>query len=129
MNSAELVHPRFLASVNPQIWPSLCTIQATANTLDTSGGPAVGAPVNITGLINIPCREVPLGQLGRYELEKRLETMTLTEAGTLIELRGHYPAIITRNIAVVDGVSRDILGTYSDGNHTITILHVTIINP
>lgn len=122
MQQRGIVHPHMMERIQPNFYPSLCTIQQPNSERD-SVGQLIPSPIDVDGLINLPCRIAP-----RSTREVRSENMVYVEATHHIALGGYYPDIGETNLAVVDGIAYDIEGVEWDGNHQTTRLYVRLID-
>ena len=118
---SQLVHDRWLdATVN--LYPSLCTIQAPANSNDH--GDVIEAPwAAVAGLSDLTCRVSPAGS-GR---EKRTADMTYSTTTHTITLAGRYTTILPHYRAVVSGLYYDIEAITYDGEGIMTRLAARIL--
>lgn len=122
MNYPALIHPDWLAHVQPNHYPSLCTIRTPNTTRDAIGHP-VPNPQDLGGHIDIACRIAPVNTR-----EVRTELQIYVNATHHVALNGYYPDIAEDMSAVVDGVSYDIEGVEHDGNDVMTRLWVRIVD-
>jgi hypothetical protein len=122
MQQRGIVHPLMLERIQPNFYPSLCTIQEPNGTRSSSGY-LVPNPTDLPGHIDLPCRIAP-----RSTREVRDENQTYVNATHHIALGGYYPDITEVMLAVVDGTTYDIEGVEWDGNQKTTRLFVRIID-
>lgn len=121
MQQHGIVHPSMLARIQPNFYPSLCTIQE-ANEEQDSVGQLIPDPINLTGHVDIPCRISP-----RSRREVRSEEQVYVNATHHVALGGYYPNIDETMLAVIDSVSYDIEGVEVDGNQKTTRLFVRLV--
>lgn len=113
---------------------SLCTIQQRATTgtepvtnsvgqVDLSGADYT----NVPGLMNIPCMLAVLRPF-RADITAvvRRPEQWDTLADKLVTLNGYYPAILQRHLAVVDGITYEIMAVESDSQQQVTRLAVRL---
>ena len=100
-----LVSPALLAHVY-QFIESLCTIQTATPTQDETGQPTFAWVSTIAG---IPCRIAPASG---GEVRTSTETYLLNTFTCV--LGGNYPAIVTTQRAIVDGITYDIVDVGRD---------------
>lgn len=122
MQQRGLVHPHMLERVQPNFYPSLCTIMQPNGARD-SVGYKVPRPTILQGHADIPCRIAP-----RSTREVRTEDIVYVNATHHVALGGYYPDIAEQMAAVVDDVTYDIEGVEWDGNQKTTRLWVRILD-
>lgn len=115
MKQRGLIHPHMLVTLQPNFYPSRCTMQS-ANTSIDSHGDEISAPMAIFGLIDIPCRIAPASSR-----EVRGQQQTFVEGLSQVSLAGYYPQIDSDMTPVIDGKSYAMEGEpESDGQHATT---------
>lgn len=124
MAARPLIHPRMLARIGPQFWPSRCAIQDVMVTQD-SFGEEQRTYTTVIGLESIPCTKAPISfdsPLGLTENSRG----NLTEFRTVqhVTLQGAYPTITEHMRAVIDGETYDIVGAETDSHTTQTRIKV-----
>ena len=123
MRQHGVVHPDLMERVQPNFYPSLCTI-GTATVVDDPFGEPVSTWVDLEDHVQIPCRISPTGTR-----EQRSAEQAYAAATHIISLNGYYPAIDAHMQATVDGITYQIEGDpQSDGNKKTTRLHVRKID-
>lgn len=122
MQQRGIVHPSLLDRVQPNFYPSLCTIQLP-DAIRDSVGQLIADPLALDGHVDIPCRISPRGAR-----EVRTENQVYVNATHHVALGGYYPDITEAMSAVVDGVRYDIEGVEWDGNQIATRLYVRLID-
>lgn len=119
MQQRGIVHPDLMVRLQPNFYPSLCTIQE-ANTTRDEYGQEISSPINLPGNVDIPCRISPMTSQETRTLQQVYATSTHH-----IALNGYYPAISAGMLAVVDGVSYQVEGPpQHDGNQKTTRIYV-----
>lgn len=118
MNQYGIAHPALLPHLQPNFYPSLCTI-AIADTIQDEFGEEMGTLTPVAGMINIPSRLAPRGST-----ELRSAQQIYAQATHHLALNGYYPGIDTEMSAQVDGVTYDIEGVEHDGNDEMTRLYL-----
>lgn len=119
MNRHGLTHPRMMAVLQPNFYPSSCTI-ATPSTVQDDYGEQEGVLTPVAGLVGLDCRIAPMSSR-----EQRTAQQIYATATHHVALNGYYPAITTTAMsAQVDGVQYDIEGVEHDGNDQMTRLLV-----
>lgn len=121
MRSHGLVHPSLMERIQPNFYPSLCTIQEP-NESKSSTGQDISNPSDISGLTNLPCRIAP-----RSTREVQNENQKYVLATHHVALAGYYPSIDEDMFAVVDGTTYGIEGVEHDGNQKTTRLYVRLV--
>lgn len=122
MNKHGIVHPRMMEALQPNFYPSVCTIQDLNATRD-SVGQLIPNPTDLAAHIDLPCRIAP-----RSTREVRTENQIYVNATHHVALNGYYPDIDEVMTAVVDGVAYDIEGVEHDGNRKTSRLFVRLID-
>lgn len=111
------------------LFPSLCTIKATATPLplDTAGQPNYST-TPISGLTNIPCMIAPEGlrpdQGGEIRGPENFDTLNLRR----VILSGYYPQITTQNVANIDGVDYEIMSVEAPSQEVYTRMAARTFN-
>jgi len=110
------------------LFVSLCTIQRRPNppAVDASGWPTYTSDyTNVAGLVNIPCMDAveATAKPDKYGVA-RTPVEFQTMAYYHILLNGYYPAILQRDVAIVDGTTYMIEAVESDSQHVMTRLAV-----
>ena len=113
-----LVQPRFLSAVGvSRLFPSLCTIQVPAGTMDK--GDIIKAPwADLAGHVGLPCRLSPAS--GSREV--RRDDMTYSTITHWLTLQGLYTAVLPHMRAMVDGIAHEIETVDGDGEAVMTRL-------
>jgi len=114
-------HTRLLTEV-AALFPSLCTIQAPANT-NTKGDIAEAPWAAVAGLEDIACRVSPAS--GGNEV--RGADMTYSVTTHVITLAGRYAAILPHYRALVGAVAYDIQAVTGDGSGVMTRLATRVL--
>lgn len=122
MQQRGIVHPRLMERVQPNFYPSLCTIQTTSTEQDEYGQ-EIGTVASLEGHTDIPCRIAPV----IADSERRTPQQVYVEGRFNVALNGYYPAIQEDMVAEVDGTSYGIEFVGHDGNHTMTHLIVRLV--
>lgn len=122
MRQHGIVHPEMLARIQPNFYPSLCTIQESTDARDTFGQ-QIPAWLNVSDLEDLPCRISP-----RNTREVRSEDQVYVDATHQVALAGYYPTIHEGMQAVVDDLPYEIEGVEWDGNQKTTRLFVRIVD-
>ena len=122
-NPQGIVHPEMLARLQPNHYPSLCTIQAASEAAD-SYGELVETWANLAGHVDLPCRIGP-STIGRSN-EVRGQSQLYQVQSFTVALAGYYPAIIEKMRAVVGGQAYDIDVVRPDGQGKTMALDVRI---
>jgi len=122
MQQRGIVHPALLDRVQPNFYPSLCTIQELGTAQDEYGQ-ETGEPVDLEDHINVPCRIAPVVAPS----EQRSSQQVFVEGKYAVALNGYYPAIEEDMVAVVDGTIYDIEFVAHDGNQQTTRLNVRLV--
>lgn len=120
-NQLGIIHPELLSRVQPNFYPSSCTIQEPTETADSYGQP-IPSWGNLSGHVGISCRLSPESQASGDEL--RTQTQIYTVHSWLISFNDYYPLIDETMRAVIDGATYDILQVQHDGNNQTTRLRV-----
>lgn len=108
-----------MAVLQPNFYPSLCTI-AVPSTVQDGYGQEAGVLTPVAGLTALACRIAPMSSR-----EQRTAQQVYATATHHVALNGYYPAITTTAMAAqVDGVNYDIEGVEHDGNDQMTRLYV-----
>ena len=119
MQDRGIVHPDMLERVQPNFYPSLCTIQ-TATAVDDPFGETTLTWADLAAHIDIPCRIAPADSR-----EMRNADQVYTSATHKVNLNGYYPAIAAGHQTIVDDVTYSIEGPpQHDGNRKMTRLMV-----
>ena len=118
---ASIIHPRLLAALQMNFYPSACTVQVATET-QNDAGEVLMAWADFAGHVNLPCRIAPVG--GR---EMKRPDMTYTVGSHSIGLAGWYSTIVPKMRAVVSGVNYDILAVEIDGQMAATWLRVQVV--
>lgn len=121
MQQHGIVHPGLLAKLQPNFYPSLCTI-AVPSTVQDEFGEETATLTPVVGMTNIPCRVAPRGVN-----EVRQTEQIYTEATHHVALNGHYPGIANTMAAQIDGVTYDIEGVEHDGNQKTTRVYLRLV--
>lgn len=118
-----LIHPKLTASL-PQFYPSSLTVQKLVVTQNALGEKSKNPESwsNVAGLVDLPCRCAP-----KSATENKGERLTFEQSSFTIAIAGHYPAILPKMRAVVDGVNYDILGVRSDDEQKTTSLDAQVV--
>ena len=119
MQQRGLIHPQMMERVQPNFYPSRCTIQQATETQDSYGQPMPDWG-DLAGMIDLPCRIAP-----RSTQERRTPAQVYVTATHQVSLAGYYPNIVEAMQSVVDGVAYNIEGVEHDGNHKTTRLFVS----
>ena len=122
-NPQGIVHPDMLARLQPNHYPSLCTIQQASEVAD-SFGELVKTWANLAGHVDLPCRIAP-ATMGRSN-EVRGQAQLYQVQNFIIALTGHYPAITEKMRAVVGSTNYDIEVARPDGQGATMALDVRI---
>lgn len=122
MRQHGIVHPEMLARIQPNFYPSLCTIQES-NPVRDSVGQQIPDWIDVPPLTDLPCRIAPL-----TAREVRSENQVYVASTHNVALGGYYPTITEGMQAVVDGLGYDIEGVEWDGNQKTTRLFVRLID-
>ncbi len=122
MRQHGIVHPEMLARIQPNFYPSLCTIQESNPVRDTFGQ-QIPAWANVVDLVDLPCRISP-----RSTREVRSENQVYVDATHQVALVGYYATIHEGMQAVVDDLAYEIEGVEWDGNQKTTRLFVRIVD-
>ena len=122
MRQHGIVHPLMLERIQPNFYPSLCTIMQPNGVRDEVGYLAP-SPTILNGHADLPCRIAP-----RSTREVRSENQIYVNATHHVALGGYYPDITENMAAIVDEVTYDIEGVEWDGNQKTTRLWVRIID-
>jgi len=126
-----LVHPQMLAAL-ADFYPSLCTFQDRSADVDMFGAPhvnAYGVPdgvlADVAGLIGLACsvNRPPSNQAQ----EVRLPDKTVVRAPHRIALAGYYPTITTAMVAVVGGITYNVLSVAHDAQGASTWVLVELV--
>lgn len=120
-NQLGIIHPEMLARVQPNFYPSLCTIQEATEAADSYGQP-IPTWGSLADHANLNCRLSPGTPSSGDEL--RTQTQIYTVHMWIIALNGHYPAILETMRAVIDSVVYEIEQVQHDGNNKTTRLRV-----
>jgi len=119
MRQHGLVHPDMLERLQPNFYPSLCTIQVSTPT-DDPFGETVQDWADLAQHSDIPCRIAPADSR-----EARSADQVYTTATHEVALNGYYPAVNAGHQALVDGVAYQVEGPpRHDGNQQTTWLLV-----
>lgn len=118
MQQHGLIHPHMMGRIQPNFYPSLCTIGARSTAQDEYGQ-EIGTVTPVGGLTDLACRIAPRGATETRSAQQIYATSTHHVA-----LNGYYPAIAPHHVATVDGIDYDIEGVEHDGNHETTRLFV-----
>lgn len=112
-----------LERVQPNFYPSLCTIQVATET-DSSTGEPISSWADVPELVDIPCRIA-----AQQTREQRNSDQVYSLATHHVALNGYYPEIESEDRAVVDGVIYTIEGpAQHDGNQQMTRIFVRKID-
>lgn len=122
MQQHGIVHPAMLGRIQPNFYPSLCTIMQRNGVRD-SVGYLSPSPTILNGHADLPCRIAP-----RSTREVRSENQIYVNATHHVALGGYYADITEAMTAIVDDVSYDIEGVEWDGNQKTTRLWARIID-
>lgn len=122
MQQHGIVHPSLLTRIQPNFYPSLCTIMRPGGVRDSVGYLSPN-PTILPGHADMPCRIAP-----RSTREVRSENQVYVNATHHIALGGYYADINEAMTAIVDDVIYDIEGIEWDGNKKTTRLWVRIID-
>lgn len=124
-NQLGIIHPNMLTRLQPNFYPSSCTIQEATEAAD-SYGQLIPTWGNLADHVAIRCRIAPNPpQSGD---EQRMQTQIYTVHSWLISFNGYYPAILETMRAVVDGMTYDIIQVQHDGNDKTTRLSVRTLD-
>lgn len=124
MRDLGIVHPELMTRIQPNFYPSLCTIQQDISSERSGFGEPVPEWVDLPNHVDLPCRISP-----RSKREVRSEDQAYAEATHTVALNGYYPDIDEAMCAVVDGVTYQIDGSPEhDGNRKTTRLQVRIVD-
>jgi len=114
-------HERLLTEIGA-LFPSLCTIQAPANT--NTKGDIIEAPwAVVAGLEDIACRVSPAS--GGNEV--RGADMTYSVTTHTITLAGRYTTILPHHRALVGATAYDIQAVTGDGSGVMTRLAARLL--
>lgn len=109
------------------LFVSLCTIQRRANppAVDASGWPDYTGYSNVVGLVGIPCMAAveATAKPDKYGVVRAMDKFEV-QAYYHILLNGYYPAILQRDLAILDGVSYMVEAVESDSQGVMTRLAV-----
>lgn len=119
MRQTGVVHPQMLGRVQPNFYPSLCTVQSNTPAVDSWGQP-IPDYSTLAGHANLPCRIAP-----RSTQERSTPAQVYVTASHHVALGGYYPAIRETMQAVIDGLAYGIEGVEWDGNRKTTRLYVS----
>lgn len=123
MQDHGIVHPRMLERLQPNFYPSLCTIQVSTDSDDTTGE-TLHDWNDLAEHENIPCRISAVNSR-----EQRNADQVYAMATHQVNLNGYYPAIEAKHRAVVDEVAYQIEGPpQHDGNQKTTRMFVRKID-
>jgi hypothetical protein len=128
-----------LSQVMPQavatgLFLSLCTIQQRAISAgepktDVLGQVDLSGPdyTTVAGLANIPC-QIAVQKTSAPDMAAvvRREQQYDTRADKHVLLNAYYPAILQQHIAIVDGVTYEIMAVENDSQQQMTRLAVRV---
>ena len=117
-----LVSARWLAET-ANLYPSLCTIEAPANTVDALGEPIPAPWSAVAGLTAIKCRVSPSSNGS----ERRTTDMNYSITTHTITLAGRYTTILPHMRASISGLYYDIEAITYDGDGIMTRLAARIL--
>lgn len=121
MQQRGIVHPDMLARLQPNFYPSLCTILVPSQAQD-AWGQVIGTPSILEDYEDLPCRIAPAS--GR---EQRSAQQVYVEGQYHIALNGYYPAITEQMIATVNATEYNIEHVEHDGNQKTTRIMVRLV--
>lgn len=116
-----IVHPRLVDQLK-ELARSVCDVQVvstaepTAADLD-SFGHDLRVPVDVPGLQGLSCQLKPASAD-----EVTASGVVVSTKLFRVALLGYYPTITTRHVAVIDGVTYEIVGVDSDSQSNMTYL-------
>ena len=120
-NQLGIIHPEMLSRVQPNFYPSTCTIQQATEVAD-SYGQLVPTWANLADHVDLSCRVSPGSPSSGNELRTQIQIYTVHT--WVIAFNGHYPDILETMRAVVDSVVYEIEQVQHDGNNKTTRLRV-----
>jgi hypothetical protein len=109
---------------NSGLFVSLCTIQSPASTLNAIRQPDLVTYTNVSGLVDIKCMLSVLGIGIPASEETKDPEYTREQRERHCLLDGHFPSIIPKYRAVVDGTAYDILSVQHDSQAIMTRMHL-----
>jgi len=113
----DIIHPDLLTDLH-RFFSSVCTIQEVPTPIATdAAGEEILAFVDLADHVDLPCTIAPSG--GQ---EVRKPDKTYVIASHHVTLAGHYPTVIEKMRAVVNGTALDILLVESDSQSETTRL-------
>ena len=121
-NQLGLIHPNMLTRLQPNFYPSSCTIQEATEAAD-SYGQLIPTWGNLAEHVDLNCRIAPEGGS-----EQRAQIQVYAIHQWRVALNGYYPTIIETMRAVVDGVTYEIEQVVHDGNDKMTRLSVRTLD-
>jgi hypothetical protein len=118
MNARPMFDPRMLDRLS-KFFPSQVTIVTPDNVPDSMGSPVVTDEIVLEG---IPCVRAPFNDIIPISGERQLEMYTYDTATHRITLKGYFPQITTKMIAIMldDNLRYNILGVEHDSHHQTT---------
>lgn len=123
-NQLGIVHPSLLARLTPNFYPSLCTIQAGAESRDALGQ-SIRTWSNLAGHVDLPCA---IAEPIRPGEEVETTEQSFARRSKRVALAGLYPSITESQRAIVDGVTYDIERVAQDSQSMTTYLDVEIVS-
>lgn len=121
MNQRGIIHPDMLARVQPNFYPSMCTIRAATITRDAYGQPQQTWH-DLAGHTNLHCRIAP-----RSTQERMSPAQVYVVATHHIALGGYYPTIDETMQVIAEGIVYEIEGVEWDGNRKMTRLFARLV--
>jgi len=133
MNQAALNYP--LANIMPQgyaagMFPSLATLQQLVQDQGPTGNPT-GAWVNVSGVVNVPCKDAPasIARIQATEMKDVAEIMAKGLRHVLLNQcflnAPNWAAMATR--MVVDGFTYEVLGAENDSDTIQTRVDLQLV--
>jgi hypothetical protein len=123
MNARPMFDPRMLNRLRG-FYPSTCNIIAETGTIDSMGSPENTDDVILS---DIPCAVAPFNDVIPISGERRYEQYTQDISTIRISLKGYYPEITEKMLAVVSPApfkTYNIRGVEHDSHQTTTRLIV-----
>jgi hypothetical protein len=124
-NQLGIIHPEMLSRVQPNFYPSSCTLQQATESAD-SYGQLIPTWANFSGHVGISCRLSPGTPTSGDELRTQVQIYTVHS--WIIAFNDYYPDIIETMRAVIDGTSYEIEQVQHDGNNKTTRLRVRTLD-
>lgn len=116
------------AVANAGLYTSICDIYSTSQEPDAIGQVNLSTLIPREGLQGIPCMNAPanLGANAGHQYTERNPETIPTYNLRHVSLKGYYPAIEQKNVAMIDGVPYEIRNAESDSQKTYTRLALRV---